>query len=156
MSPAVLTVVATAVAVALLVSTMLFVLEVFFRRRDIPGQVLGLVLSLFGDVAFVIVSADRLPGQPMAVRNLVGFLPGSTTAFASSVAGLAVLVVVYVLRALIYYRLFIVPAMKLSDAEYNSPHQLEERANDYTAPVLAFTALAVSLASGVAGTYALP
>jgi hypothetical protein len=157
MPPVVLTVVATVVAVALLTSTLLFVLEVFFRRRDMPGQVLGLFLSLCCDVVFVIVYSDRLPGRPTGLRDVLANLPGTTTVtFASSAVGLVALVVVYVFRAWIYCRLFVIPAMRMSDHDYYSQEQVEQRANDFTAPVLAFVAFAVCVSSGLSGAYALP
>jgi len=159
MSPVLLGILATAVAIAAILSIILFGIEVFVKGREVYGQVLGLTLSVLGFSVFAITFADVLPGQPIVVRTLLSLLPGvddEDLGFSSPAWALIALVVVYALRGWIYYRLFVVPALKLDDDEYRSPEQVEQRANDYTAPVLAFIVLAITVSAMFEAVYHLP
>jgi hypothetical protein len=159
MSPVVLSVLATAVAIAAILSIILFSIEVFVKGREVYGQVLGLTLSLLGFIIFTVTFADVLPGRPTGIRRLLSLLPGVEEGdlnFSSPIWALVALVVIYALRGWIYYRLFIVPAITLDDVEYRSPEQIEQRANDYTAPVLAFIVLAIAASALLETVYDLP
>ncbi len=95
----------------------------------------------------------------MGPRNILLVLPGATKAgiaFSSSVIILILLVLTYALRLVIYTRLFIIPALTMTKAEYRSRGQVERRANDLSAPVLAYLTLALVITATIAGVYALP
>jgi hypothetical protein len=85
-------------------------------------------------------------------------LPGVTkadAAFSSSVVILILLVLIYALRLGIYTRLFIIPALTMTEAEYRSRGQVEQRANDLSAPVLAYLTFTMVTTAIIAGAYAL-
>ena len=150
---------AVAVGISLILSTVLFSVEVFIKGRGPRGQGLGFFYSLVTLPLYFIVFCDRFPGHPTGARNILLILPGVTkadTAFNSSVAILILLVLTYALRLGIYTRLFIIPALTMTEAEYRSRGQVESRANDLSAPILAYLAFALVLTAALAGAYALP
>lgn len=146
-------------ALAIVLSTALFGVEVSVKRRGMSGQGIGFTFSAIATIFYFVVFCDKLPGHPTALRDLLLILPGVHEAdihFASSLAILFALIVVYALRLGIYTRLFIIPALTMTDDEYNSPDQVELRANDLSAPVLAYLAFALVTTAGIAGAYSLP
>ena len=146
------------VGLALLLSIALFTVEIFVKRHTGSGQIIGLIFSLLAAVGFFIEYSDRLPGGNVGSRRLLLLLPGidqSSLAYRSSVFALLMLVLTYALRLTIYTRLFVLPAIRLN-REYNSKEQVEQRANDYTAPVLAYLTFAIILSSIVGGAYHIP
>ncbi len=150
---------AIVIAVALVLSTVLFGIEVFVKGRGPKGQGIGLVFSLLAVPLYFIAFSDKFPGHPIGPRNILLVLPGATKAdiaFSSSVIILILLVLTCALRLVIYTRLFIIPALTMTEAEYRSRGQVERRANDLSAPVLAYLALALVVTTIVGGVYALP
>jgi hypothetical protein len=150
---------AVAIAVSVLLSTALFIIEVLIKRRHVSGQIIGLIFSLIVVPLYFIVFCDRLPGHSLGLRRILLLLPGVYQAniqFSSSVAILIALVVTYALRLGIYTRLFVIPALTMSEAEYRSRDEVEYRANDLTAPVLAYLTFALVLTAMLAGSYGLP
>jgi hypothetical protein len=149
---------AIVIAVALVLSTVLFGIEVFVKGRGPRGQGAGLVFSLFAVPLYFIAFSDKFPGHPIGPRNVLLVLPGATKtdiAFSSSAIILILLVLTYALRLVIYTRLFIIPALTMTEAEYRSRGQVERRANDLSAPVLAYLTLALIAVAIIAGVYAL-
>lgn len=149
---------ATILMFAIFLSTLLFGVEVFIKRRGMTGQGIGFVFSIIALPLYLIAFCDELPSHPMALRDFLLVMPGvvRADAFTSSFAILIALTVTYALRITIYTRLFIIPALTLSEAEYNAQDQVEERANDLTAPILAYLTLALTITANVAGAYDLP
>jgi hypothetical protein len=150
---------AIVIAVSLVLSTVLFGIEVFLKGRSPKGQGVGLVLSLLALPLYFIAFSDKFPGHPVGPRDLLLVLPGATRAnidFASSAVILILLVLSYALRLVIYTRLFIIPAFTMPEAEYLSRGQVERRANDLSAPVLAYLTLALVVTAIIVGIYALP
>lgn len=150
---------AVVVAIALILSTALFGIEVFVKGRGAKGQGIGFAFSLVALPLYFIAFCDKLPGHPTGPRNVLLVLPGVTKAditFSSSVIILILLVLTYALRLGIYTRLFIIPALTMTEAEYRSRGQEEKRANDLTAPVLAYLTFALVATATIAGVYALP
>jgi len=147
------------IAIALMLSTVLFGIEVFVKARRAHGQGIGFVFSLIALPLFFIAYCDRLPGRPMGLRNILLIAPGVTKtdlAFSSSLIILTLLVLTYALRLGIYTRLFIIPAFTMTEAEYRSRGRVEQRANDLSASVLAYLTFAFVTTAIVAGAYALP
>jgi hypothetical protein len=144
--------------VSFLASLTLFCVEVFVKGREKPGQVVGLTFAALGLVLFLGTYSDGLPGNPSVLRHILRILPGgpSSLAFLSSSAALVALSVVFVLRAFIYVRYFVYPALTLSDEEYLSPERVEERANDFTAPILSYGGFAIVASAALVGIYGLP
>jgi len=150
------TILAVIIAVAVILSTALFFVEVFIKRHNMSGQVIGLVFSAIAAVLYFVVFCDRLPGSPEGPRKLALLLPGVQTGdihFSSSVAVLVALTITYALRLGIYTRLFVIPALTMSDEEYNSPDQVEVRVNDLSAPVLAYLTFALVASALISGVY---
>ena len=149
---------AVIIAIAVILSTVLFFIEVFIKRHDMSGQVIGLIFSAIAAVLYFVVFCDKLPGSPNGPRELALLLPGvhsANTHFSSSAIVLIALAVTYALRLGIYTRLFVIPALTMSDAEYNSPDQVEVRANDLSAPVLAYLTFALVATALISGAYGL-
>jgi hypothetical protein len=144
---------------AIFLSVLLFGVEVFVKHRSMTGQGISFIFSIIALSLYLIAFCDELPGHPIGLRDFLLMLPGVTradAAFTSSFAILIALAVTYALRITIYTRLFIIPALTLSEAEYNAQDQVEERANDLTAPILAYFTLALMITANVAGSYDLP
>src|ERR1035438_47359 len=130
-----------------MLSIVLFSLEIFVKRHRGSGQVIGLAFSLLAAAGFFI--------EYIGSRNPLLILPGihqGALAFNASSFALLMLVLTYALRLTIYTRLFVLPAIRLN-ADYNSREQIEQRANDYTAPVLACVTFAIILSSIIGGVY---
>lgn len=147
------------IACALLLSTVLFGIEVFVKGRGSKGQGIGFAFSLIALPLYFVAFSDKFPGHLAGPRDIVQALPGVTTAhvaFSSSVAILIMLVLTYALRLGIYTRLFVIPALTMTEAQFRSRGQVERRANDLSAPVLAYLTLALIITAIVAGAYALP
>jgi hypothetical protein len=137
-------VLSTVIAIAFAMSISLFYLNIFVWKRRASGQLRGLVYTLVAFICFLILYADRLPLVPLSVRDILELLPGIDHAdvlFGSPSVALWALLFIFILRAAIFIRLFVVPAIALSDEEYGAPDQVESRTNDETAPVLACAAL---------------
>jgi len=152
----IVTILAVIIAVAVILSTALFFVEVFIKRHHMSGQVIGLIFSAIAAILYFVVFCDRLPGSPEGPRKLTLLLPGvqeSDTHFTSSVAVLVALTITYALRLGIYTRLFIIPALTLNDEEYNSPEEVEIRVNDLSAPVLAYLTFALVASALISGVY---
>jgi hypothetical protein len=158
---------AAIIGISMLLSIGLFSIEVFVKRRwrssqkrrGMSGQAIGLVFSLIAAPLFFIAFCDKLPGHPIGLRDALLALPSITkanAAFGSSVIILVVLVLTYVLRFVIYSRLFVIPALTMTEAEFNKRDNVEERANDLSAPGLAYLTFALTLTAVIAGAYALP
>src|SRR4051794_23290340 len=101
------TILATAVAAGFLWSIMLFFAAVFIRERH---QDAGFGWALVGAVVFFVVFADRLPFEPLWLRDAVTLLPGvadSSKLFKSSFAALVVLFAVYLFRIAVFYQLLL-------------------------------------------------
>lgn len=137
------------VSLGLLASCVLFGFQVFGRNRAMPGQIEGFVFTAVTLPLFIYAFADRFPHW---------FFSGAWVSqhFVSSGAALLAMGLVYVARTGVFLKLFALPAFGLSESEFYSPDRIEERANDFTAPLLAFTNLAIVLAAAVAGTFELP
>ena len=153
-----MTILSVLVLVAFALSIVLFSLNVFSWDRQGNGQIRGLVFAALGAILYAILYADRIPFIPIRLRNVLEWLPGvnhQDLLFASPEWSLWVLCGIYVLRAAIFTRLFIVPAITLNDAEYNAPDQIEARANDATAPILAYVAFSVVAGALVGALYGL-
>lgn len=147
------------VAVALFLSVCLFVIDVFVKARYRSGPVIGLVSSVLAILFFLVAFADKLPGHPVGLRGIMLELPGIHEAnkdFHSSPVILIVLFAAQALRLGIYTRLFIIPAFTMSEAEYHSRAQTANRANDLSAPVLAYITFSLAATALVAGVYGLP
>ncbi len=150
---------AIVIAITLVISTVLFGIEVFVKGRGAKGQGIGFVFSLVALPLYFIAFCDKFPGHPSGPRNILLILPGVTKAdiaFNSSAIILLLLVLTYALRLGIYTRLFIIPALTMTEAEYRSRGQVEKRANDLTAPVLGYVTFALVTTAIIAGVYALP
>jgi hypothetical protein len=150
---------AVVIALSILLSTILFGVEVFIKQRGMEGQVIGFVFSIIALPLYLIAFADRLPGDPSSLRNILLIIPGVTQSsvdFSSSLVILLALVVTYALRLGIYTRLFIIPALTMTEEEYHSRDQVEQRANDLSAPVLAYLTFALIVTAIIAGVYSLP
>lgn len=144
--------------ISVVLSTMLFGVEVFIKRRGLTGQGTGFIFSVIAVPLFIIAFCDKLPGRPLSPRDFLLILPGVTHAdaeFSSSAVILCALIVTYALRLGIYTRLFIIPALTLSEVEYHAQEQVEQRANDLSAPVLAYLTLALVVTANLAGAYGL-
>lgn len=135
------TVLALLVAIGFIWSVMLFFAAVFIRERR---QEAGFGWALGGAALFLVVFADRLPGRPMGLRDVLTVLPGvpeGRQLFASSMLALVLLFVFYVFRIAVFYRLFIeVPGVSTKD---NSGDII----NDYVAPTLSYLCFAICLIS---------
>jgi hypothetical protein len=150
---------AIVIAVALVLSTALFGIDVFVKGRGAKGQGIGFTFSLIALPLYFVAFCDRFPGRPTGPRDILVILPGVTKAdadFSSSIIILILLVLTYAMRLGIYTRLFIIPALTMTEAEYRAQGPLEERANDLSAPVLAYVAFALIITAIIAGAYALP
>jgi hypothetical protein len=141
--------IAVLIGLCFLVSTGLFAIEVFIKRRDFVGQGLGLSFTVLGLLFYAAVYCDRIPSLPDSTRNLLDALPAHSQAMEMRVSPrfeLLLLLILYILRFAIYVVLFVVPAITMPEEQYSSAIEVESRANDYTAPLLAFTALALAIA----------
>jgi hypothetical protein len=148
---------ASLVALELLLSTALFAVDVFIKLRRASGPMSGLIFSFISVVLFFIAFADKLPGHPTGLRGaLVGF-PGIHSAsenFRSSALVLLFLLLLITLRLGIYTRLFIIPAFTLPEGEYHARSQEASRANDLSAPPLAYISFSLVFTALIAGIYA--
>lgn len=150
---------AVVIGISMLLSALLFGVEVFVKRRMKHGQVMGFVFSVLTVPLYLIAFSDKLPGHAIGLRDALHALPSLTKAdveFSSSVIVLVALLVTYVIRMGVYIRLFVIPALTLTEAEYNRRDQVEQRVNDIAAPYLAFLTFALVVTAIVAGAYALP
>jgi hypothetical protein len=141
--------IAVLIAVCFLVSTSLFAIEVFIKQRDFVGQGLGLSFTILGLLIYAAVYCDRLPSLPDRTRDLLEVFPAHDQGMGAQVSPrleLILLLILYLLRFAIYIVLFVVPAITMPEDQYRSAIEVESRANDYTAPLLAFTALALAIA----------
>lgn len=139
------------VGLAFLWSIVLFVLAIFQRNRD---QEIGFGYSLCGAIAFGLTYCDRLPGESLAVRDLVLRLPGIDEpehAFRSSVLALVLLAVIYSFRVAIFVRLFLLS--RQTSSPYGGEDAVEERLNDAVAPALAFLTFLVAIMALLRGAY---
>ena len=154
----IISIITVIVGLSLLLSTALFAIEVFAKHNR-RGQTLGFVFSVLAVPLYLIAFCDRLPGRSLQPRDVLLTLPGVDNAhahFASSVPILIALIATYALRLGIYTRLFVIPALTLSEEEYNQQDQIQQRANDLVSPVLAYFTFALVLTAIIAGAYALP
>ena len=155
-------------AVAFPVSLALFLFTVLVKQRNVANdavglrrrsrQIVGLVFAVLGLVLYFPTYSDRLPGTNTDLRHVFDALPHIgrfDRDFHSSAVAVWALVGVFAFRSAVYLTLFILPARTLSDEEFYSPERVEERANDYTAPVLSYLAFAITLSSAVCGLYGL-
>lgn len=150
---------AAIVAVALILSTVLFAIDVFIKGRHVSGPIIGFTFSIISVPMYFVAFADKLPGDPTGIRSGILALPGthdSNEGFRSSTLILILLLLTYALRLGIYTRLFVIPAFTLTEAEYHSRGQTASRANDLSAPLLAYFAFALVAAALIGGTYHLP
>jgi hypothetical protein len=148
----------TLVAVALFLSVCLFVIDVFIKGRYRSGPVIGLVSSILATLLFLIAFADKLPSHPIGLRSVMLSFPGIHEAneqFHSSPTILIVLFATQALRLGIYTRLFVIPAFTMSEAEYHSRAETANRANDLSAPVLAYITFSLAATALFAGIYGL-
>ncbi len=144
-----ITVLATLVAAAFLWSVVLFFGAVVYRERR---QEHGFGWALAGAVVFFVVFTDRLPWHWMGPRSALELLPGVSherTLFASSVAALVVLAVVYAFRIAVFYRLLLSEGVDL-DGDGNA-----EVVNDVVAPALSFFCFAICVVSMLQPVYQL-
>ncbi len=135
------TALATAVALGFIWSIMLFCAAVFIRERE---QETGFGWALGGAAIFFVVFADKLPGEPIGLREIVTLLPGvgdGQQLFTSSMFALLLLLIVYLFRIAVFYRLFMeVPSASADD-------ESEDILNDYVAPTLSYLCFAICLVS---------
>ncbi len=143
------TVLATAVAIGFAWSAVLFFAAVFVRDRqqeDAFGWALG------GAALFLIVYADRLPGHPIQLREVIGVLPGVADGrqlFVSSMAALTVLFCLYVYRIAVFYYLM------LRGPADTAEERNEDLANDKVAPTLSYFCFAICVVALLQPVYAL-
>ncbi len=143
------TVLSLAVGICFAWSVILFFSAVFMREREQEG---GFGWALAGAGLFLIVFADRLPGQPMELREVLTVLPwvsDGSQLFASSLFALLVLFAVYVFRLAVFYQLF------LRDPEGVAEDSNEDRANDRVAPPLSYFCFAICVVSLLQPLYGL-
>lgn len=143
------TVLATLVALAFLWSVALFFGAVFYQERE---QESGFGWALAGAFLYFIVFADRLPWDWMDPRKLIELLPGVPDGgqlFASSVAALVLLAVVYAFRIAVFYRLLLSDGIDL-DGDGSA-----EVVNDIVAPALSFFCFGICLVSLLQPAYEL-
>lgn len=151
--------VAIIVALALVLSAALFAVDVFVKGRAASGATIGLVFSLISLPIYFVAFSDDLPGNPPGLRSAILILPGihePNKTFSSSAFILILLLLTYALRLGIYTRLFVIPAFTMSEAEYHSRERTASRANDLSAPVLAYLTFALVVTALIAGAYLLP
>jgi hypothetical protein len=154
---AILEIVAAIVAIALIISTVLFAVDIFVKGRR--GSRIGFVFSAISLPIYFAAFADDLPSNPLGFRDIIFLLPGIhefNKEFRSSTLILILLLLTYALRLGIYTRLFVIPAFTLTQAEYHSREQIASRANDLSAPVLAYLTFALLVTALIAGAYRLP
>jgi hypothetical protein len=143
------TVLATAVAAGFLWSIMLFFAAVFIRERR---QDAGFGWALAGAAIFFVVFADRLPSEPLWLRDVVTLLPGvadSSKLFESSFAALLILFVIYLFRVAVFYQLL------LLNQQSNGSDSDEDIVNDVVAPVLSYLCFAICLIGLLVPAYGL-
>lgn len=132
-----ITVLTLLVAAGFIWSIMLFFAAVFVRERR---QEEGFSWALAGALIFFVTFCDRLPGGWTGPRRILEILPGVSHAdalFRSSSAAIVVLLIVYLLRIAVFYRLFFRGGEAIErDAE-------RELVNDYVAPVLSYACFVV-------------
>jgi len=145
------TVLATAVAAGFLWSVMLFFAAVFIDERR---QDAGFGWALAGAVVFFVVFADRLPTEPLWLRDPVTWLlPGvadSSKLFESSLVALVVLFAVYLFRVAAFYELLL-----LRDDRPSRSERDEDLVNDIVAPVLSYLCFAICLLSLLQPAYSI-
>lgn len=147
---AVATAVATLVAIGFLWSIVLFFAAVFMRER---AQEAGFGWALAGATVYLATFSDRLPGFPSGLRDIFDLLPGVTAndiQFASPTAVLFVLVVVYVIRIVIFYELFV----DLADFDIDGDGEPDD-VNDLVAPFLSYVAFSICTITALRGVYEL-
>lgn len=162
-------VVSVILAVAFVLSLALFLFTLTVKQRNVARdpagmrrrsrQTVGTVFALLGLLLYLPTFSDRLPGFGTGLRSTLRALPDLgrlDTTFHSSTWAEWALIVVFAFRSAVYVTLFVIPARTLNDTEYYSPERVEERANDYTAPVLSYLAFAITLAAAICGPYRLP
>ncbi|HJZ34877.1 MAG TPA: hypothetical protein VJ204_01290 [Solirubrobacterales bacterium] len=143
------TVIALLVGVGFLWSTVLFFSAIVTRERH---QEAGFGWALAGAVLYFVVFPDRLPGSPSLLRGLVNVLPWTgqnADDFTSSFLALVLLLVVYLFRVAVFYRLFAEDDVSAEDAAS------EEIINDYVAPTLSYLCFAICLVSLLQPAYGL-
>jgi hypothetical protein len=139
---------ATAVALCFVWSLILFFAAVFVRER---AQEDGFGWALGGALLFFVVFADRLPGQPMQLREVVAVLPGVTPGrelFVSSLVALIALLVVYAFRIAVFYQLVLRDRGATAGSD-------EDLANDVVAPPLSYFCFAICAVALLQPAYAL-
>ena len=142
------TLLATLVGLCFIWSVILFFAAVFMRER---AQEDSFGWALAGAVLFFVVFADRLPGEPMQLREAITFLPGvgaGAELFTSSLVALVVLLVVYAFRIGVFVELFI----HNDNAEANGK---EEVANDIVGAPLSYYCFAICVVALLQPVYAL-
>lgn len=140
------TILATAVALCFIWSVVLFFAAVALRERE---QEDGFGWALGGAALFFVVFADRLPGVPGQVRDVISLLPGTAPGaedFVSSMLALGLLLAVYAFRIAVFYELV------LRDPDGSAA---EERANDIVAPPLSYFCCAICVVALLQPIYGL-
>lgn len=145
------TLLASSVAAGFVWSTILFV-AALVRRRP---QELGFGYALAGAAIYFVTYADRLPGPIDNIRDLVDVLPSADPTFRSSMVALLLLFAVYLLRASVFYRLFL---QEDADVDLDGDGEPDEADtfNDYVAPGLSYFCLCICVVALLRGAYDLP
>ncbi len=140
----------TLVALGFLWSIVLFFAAVFVRERDQEG---GFGWALLGAAAFVVTFADHLPGGMLGLRHVLEVLPDvsrADTEFRSPITMLVILAVVYALRFIIFYQLFI----DLRDYDIDGDGEPDD-VNDLVAPFLSYVGFSLCAVTALSGVYGL-
>ncbi|MGA9286121.1 MAG: hypothetical protein WBV85_11845 [Solirubrobacteraceae bacterium] len=130
-------------------SIVLFFAAVFFRERQ---QEEGFSWALAGAAIFFLTFCDRLPGHWTGPRRVLELLPGashSDAQFRSAGVVIVILLVVYLLRVAVFYRLF------FRGGQAIEPDDDAEVVNDYVAPVLSYGCFAICATALISPLYSL-
>jgi hypothetical protein len=144
-----MTILTVLVAAGFIWSVVLFFAAVFIRERQ---QEEGFSWALAGAVVFFLTFCDKLPGHWTGPRRIVEILPDVSHAgalFRSSGVVIVILLVVYLLRVAVFYRLF------FRGGEAIEHDDDAEIVNDYVAPVLSYGCFVICAAALLSPLYSL-
>lgn len=139
------TAIATLVALGFLWSILLFFAAVFMRDR---AQDAGFGWALAGAGVYFATFSDQLPGHLEGLRGIFRLLGASEadSNFQSPTAVLIVLAVVYLIRVVIFYQLFV----DLADFDIDGDGEPDD-VNDLVAPFLSYVSFSICTVTALRG-----